>query len=165
MAKDSSFDCVSQVEVAECDNAVQQAKKELAQRYDLKGTDSEISFDKNKLEVTIDAPSDFVAGQIKDILNSKLVKRNIDLAAIKYNSPRAIGGGKSRIVATFVNGLDKEMASKINKDIKAQKFKVKTQIESDKIRVTSSSIDTLQEVIAFLKGQNYDVPLQFVNYR
>ena len=165
MAKEFSFDCVSQVDIQEADNAYQQAKKELSQRYDLKDSGSSIDFDKTAGKVTIIAPSDFVLGQVRDIFTSKLVKRNIDLKACNFSKPLASSGGNVTSVGTFINGLDKEKATQINKDIKAQKFKAKTQIEGDKLRISSSSKDTLQDVIAFLKNQDYDVPLQFINYR
>lgn len=165
MAKESSFDVVSTVDMQEVDNAFQQAKKEIAQRYDLKDSGAEISLDKAKQTITVAAPSDFVAGQVIDVIGSKLVKRGIDLAAVKWGEAQAATGQSVRRVATVVDGIDKDTASKINKDIKATKLKVKVQIEGDKLRVSSASRDTLQEVISFLKGQDYGQPLQYVNYR
>lgn len=165
MAKESSFDVVSTVDMQEVDNAYMQAKKELKQRYDLKDTDSDIALDKTKRTLTVSAPSDFVAKQVIDILTSKLIKRGIDLGALLWGKVEAASGGNVRQTATIVEGIDRDTAGKINKDIKAQKFKAKVQIEGDKLRVSSASIDTLQEVIAFLKGNDYGQPLQFVNYR
>ena len=156
MAKESSFDVVSTVDMQEVDNAYMQAKKELKQRYDLKDTDSDIALDKTKRTLTVSAPSDFVA---------KLIKRGIDLGALQWGKVEAASGGNVRQTATIVEGIDRDTAGKINKDIKAQKFKAKVQIEGEKLRVSSASIDTLQEVIAFLKGNDYGQPLQFVNYR
>lgn len=165
MAKESSFDVVSTVDMQEIDNAYQQAKKELTQRYDLKGSGAELSLDKQKKTITVAAPADFVARQVIDIIGSKLIKRGIDLAAVKWGDPQAATGQSVRQTATIVEGIDKETAGKINKDIKAQKLKVKVTIEGDKLRVSSASRDALQEVIAFLKGQDYGQPLQYVNYR
>ena len=165
MAKESSFDVVSTVDMQEIDNAYQQAKKELTQRYDLKGSGAELSLDKQKKTITVAAPVDFVARQVIDIMGSKLIKRGIDLAAVKWGDPQAATGQSVRQTATIVEGIDKETAGKINKDIKAQKLKVKVTIEGDKLRVSSASRDALQEVIAFLKGQDYGQPLQYVNYR
>ena len=165
MAKESSFDVVSTVDMQEIDNAYQQAKKELTQRYDLKGSGAELSLDKQKKTITVAAPADFVARQVIDIMGSKLIKRGIDLAAVKWGDPQAATGQSVRQTATIVEGIDKDTAGKINKDIKAQKLKVKVTIEGDKLRVSSASRDTLQEVIAFLKGQDYGQPLQYVNYR
>lgn len=165
MAKESSFDVVSTVDIQEVDNAYTQAKKELKQRYDLKDTNSDIALDKAKKTLTVTAPSDFVAKQVIDIITSKLVKRGIDLNALKWGKLEAATGGTVRQTATIVEGIDREISAKINKDIKAQKFKAKVQIEGDKLRVSSASIDTLQEVIAFLKSNDYGRPLQYVNYR
>ena len=165
MAKESSFDVVSSVDMQEVDNAFQQAKKELSQRYDLKGSGAEITLDKQKKTITVAAPADFVARQVIDIIGSKLIKRGIDLAAVKWGDPQAATGQTVRQVATIVEGIDKETAGKINKDIKGTKLKVKVAIEGDKLRVSSASRDTLQEVITFLKGQDYGQPLQYVNYR
>ena len=165
MAKESSFDVVSSVDMQEVDNAFQQAKKELSQRYDLKGSGAEITLDKQKKTITVAAPADFVARQVIDIIGSKLIKRGIDLAAVKWGDPQAATGQSVRQVATIVEGIDKETAGKINKDIKGTKLKVKVAIEGDKLRVSSDSRDTLQEVIALLKGQDYGQPLQYVNYR
>lgn len=165
MAKESSFDVVSTVDIQEVDNAYTQAKKELKQRYDLKDTNSDIALDKSKKTLTVTAPSDFVAKQVIDIITSKLIKRGIDLNALKWGKLEAATGGTVRQTATIVEGIDREISAKINKDIKAQKFKAKVQIEGDKLRVSSASIDTLQEVIAFLKSNDYGQPLQYVNYR
>ena len=118
MAKESSFDVVSTVDMQEVDNAYTQAKKELKQRYDLKDTDSDIALDKAKRTLTVSAPSDFVAGQVIDILTSKLIKRGIDLGALQWGKVEAASGGTVRRTATIVEGIDKETAGKINKDIK-----------------------------------------------
>lgn len=155
MAKESSFDIVSTVDMQEVDNAFQQARKELAQRYDLKDSGAEISLDKSAGTLTVTAPADFVASQVIDVIGSKLIKRGIDLTAVKWGDSTPSSGGGVRRCATVVNGIDKETAGKINKDIKAQKLKCKVTIEGDKLRVSSPSRDTLQEVIAFLRGQDY----------
>ncbi|WP_165054966.1 MULTISPECIES: YajQ family cyclic di-GMP-binding protein [unclassified Adlercreutzia] len=165
MAKESSFDIVSVVDMQEVDNAFQQARKEIAQRYDLKDSGAEIALDKAKQTITVSAPADFVAKQVIDVIGSKLIKRGIDLTAVKWGDVIAATGQSVRRVATVVNGIDKETAGKINKDVKALKLKCKVQIEGDQLRVSSASRDTLQEVIAFLKGQDYGQPLQYVNYR
>lgn len=165
MAKESSFDVVSTVDMQEVDNAFQQAKKELSQRYDLKDSGAEISLDKAGKAITVAAPADFVAKQVIDVISSKFVRRGIDLTAVKWSDPEAAAGQSVRQKATIVEGIDKEVASRINKDIKAAKMKVKVQIEGDKLRVSSPSRDALQEVIAFLKNNDYGQPLQYVNYR
>lgn len=165
MAKESSFDVVSTVDMQEVDNAFQQAKKELSQRYDLKDSGAEISLDKANKTMMVAAPADFVAKQVIDVIASKLIKRGIDLGAVNWADSEAAAGQSVRQKATIVEGIEKEIASKINKDIKAAKYKVKVQIEGDKLRVSSASRDALQEVIAFLKEKDYGQPLQYVNYR
>jgi hypothetical protein len=115
--------------------------------------------------VSVSAPSDFVLGQVRDILASKLVRRSIDLKAVSWGKTETGSGGSSRVVGTIVNGIDAEIARRINKDVRNEKFKVKVQIEGDKVRVFSASRDELQAVIAFLKEHDYGIPLQFVNYR
>lgn len=165
MAKESSFDIVSTVDIQEVDNAFQQAKREISQRYDLKDSGAEITLDKQNKTLGIHAPADFVARQVKDVIGSKLVKRRIELTAVKWGEPQAATGQSVRLSATIVDGIDKETASKISKDIRNLKLKCKATIEGDKLRVSSASRDTLQEVIAFLKGQDYGQPLQYTNYR
>ena len=165
MAKESSFDIVSTVDIQEVDNAFQQAKREISQRYDLKDSGAEITLDKQNKTLGIHAPADFVARQVKDVIGSKLVKRGIELTAVKWGEPQAATGQSVRLSASIVDGIDKETASKISKDIRNLKLKCKATIEGDKLRVSSASRDTLQEVIAFLKGQDYSQPLQYTNYR
>lgn len=164
-SKESSFDIVSQVDMQEVDNAFQQARKELSQRYDLKDADAEIELDKQKHEMTVVAPSDFVAGQIIDIINAKLIKRGVDIAAIRWSESTAVSGGRVKKTGEIVSGIDEDTLKKINKELKSLKMKIHTQIEGDKIRVSSPSRDTLQDVIRHLKEQDYGIPLQFTNYR
>ena len=165
MAKDSSFDIVSEVDMQEVDNAFQQTVREISQRYDLKGSGASIELSKGDGLFTINAPADFVVKQVTDILNSKLIKRGIDLKAVSWDTPQAASGGTVRVFGHIVEGIDQATAKKINKDIKDQKLKVKSSIESDKLRVSSASKDALQAVIQFLRTQDYGQPLQFTNYR
>lgn len=165
MAKESSFDVVSQVDMQEVDNAYQQTSREISQRYDLKDSGSTIDLSKAERTITIVAPADFVARQISDVLNSKLIKRGIDIKAVRWDAPQAASGGSVRVIGRIIDGIDQETAKKINRDVKALKLKCKITIESDKLRVTSASKDTLQEVISFLRDQDYGQPLQFTNYR
>lgn len=165
MAKDNSFDVVSEVDLQEVDNAFQQAAKELVQRYDLKDSGATLEFSKGDRTFTLLAPSDFVAGQVKDVLNSKLVKRGIDLKAIAWGNPQAASSGNVRYIGTIVMGIETDLAKRINKDIRDQKFKVKVTIEGDKLRVSGPKRDDLQEVISFLKARDYGIPLQYTNYR
>lgn len=165
MAKEQSFDVVSQVDLQEVDNAVQQASKEISQRYDLKDSGAAITLDKSASTVTVSAPADFVAKQVIDVLGTKLVRRGVDLKALSWGTPEAASGGAIRVSANIVNGIEADLARRINKEIREQKLKVKVQIEGDKLRVFSPKRDELQEVIAFLKDRDYGIPLQFTNYR
>ena len=159
MAKDSSFDVVSQVDMQEVDNAYQQCVREIAQRYDLKDSGASVEL------FTVCAPGDFVARQVIDVLNSKLIKRGVDISAVNWDAPQAASGGSVRVAGRIVEGIDQPTAKKINRDIKDLKAKVKVTIESDKLRVSSASKDALQQVIQFLREQDYGQPLQFTNYR
>ncbi len=165
MAKDQSFDVVSQVDLQEVDNAIQQTSREVSQRYDLKDTGSSVGLDKHDKTVTIAAPSEFTAKQILDVLQSKLVRREVDLKALRWGPVQPAAGGTVRLVGPVVSGIDADIAKRLTKDIRDEKFKVKTQIEGDKVRVFSPSRDELQAVIAYLKQQDYGIPLQYINYR
>lgn len=165
MAKESSFDVVSTVDIQEADNAYQQASRELSQRYDLKQTGATLTFSKGEGTFTLTAPSEFVAGQVRDVLASKLAKRGIDLTSLRWADPQPSSGGGVRQVATLVQGIDKETAKRISKDVRDLKLKCKATVEGDKLRVSSASRDTLQQVIAALRANDYGQPLQFENYR
>ena len=165
MAKDSSFDVVSQVDMQEVDNAFQQTVREIAQRYDLKDSGASIELSKNDKLFTIHAPADFVVRQITDVLNGKLIKRGIDISAITWDAAQAASGGSVRVLGHIVEGIDQATGKKINKDIKDTKAKVKVTIDGDKLRVSSASKDALQGVIRLLRETDYGQPLQFTNYR
>ncbi|MDR2957118.1 MAG: YajQ family cyclic di-GMP-binding protein [Coriobacteriales bacterium] len=166
MAKDESFDVVSEVNMQEVDNAYQQTKKELAQRYDLKGSKASLEFDKGNKRFVLLAPSDFVAKQVIDVLNTKLIQRKVELQAVHWSAPEEASGMNVRYRGEIIEGISKDLATKISKNIRDQKLKkIRVQVEGDKLRVFSNSRDELQEVIAFLKEQDYGQPLQYINYR
>ena len=167
MAKESSFDVVSVVDMQEVDNAFQQASRELTQRYDLKGTGATLDLSKKDGVFSIEAPSEFIASQVRDVLSSKLVKRGIDLAAVRWDKPQAATGMTVRQSGSVIQGIDQDTAKRIAKDIRDSKAKAKAKatVEGDKLRVSSASRDVLQSVIASLKEGDYGQPLQFVNYR
>ena len=165
MAKDSSFDVVSDVDMQEVDNAYQQAVRELSQRYDLKGSGAKLEFSRKDGSFLITAPSEFVAGQVVDVLGSKLVKRGIDLKALKMDKAQPAVGMSVRQTGRMIQGIDAELSKRISKDIRDMKIKVKPTIEGDKLRVSSASKDALQSVIAMLREKDYGQPLQFTNYR
>lgn len=165
MAKDSSFDVVSTVDMQEVDNAYQQTARELTQRYDLKSSGATIELSKADATITVVAPADFVARQVIDVLNGRLVKRGVGLKSLSWDAPQAASGGSVRVVGHVVQGIDKECSKRISKDIRDLKLKVKATIDDDKLRVTSASKDALQEVISYLRAADYGIPLQFTNYR
>ena len=165
MAKECSFDVVSVVDMQEVDNACQQAARELTQRYDLKGSGATLELSKKEGALKIEAPSEFVASQVRDILATKLTRRGIDLTAVRWSDPQAASGMTVRQTGTIVQGIDQDTAKKIAKDIRDLKLKAKATVEGDKLRVSSASKDVLQSVIAELRQRDYGQPLQFVNYR
>ena len=157
MAKDNSFDIVSETDMQEVENAFNNTEKGLKQRYDLKDSGSKVDFDKGAKTITVLAPSDFVSSQVIDVLNTNLIKRKVDLKAIKWGTPQDASGGMIRTVGVIQQGIEQDVAKRISK--------VKVQIESDKLRVSGPKRDDLQEVISFLREQDYGIPLQFANYR
>jgi len=158
-----SFDVVSELNMQEVDNAINQAKKEIEGRYDFKGSHAELNWDKK--EVTILAEDDYKVQTMVDILQNKMGKRGIDLRALKLSDVEPAGGRLLRQKVTFSQGIEKEKAKEIVKYIKDAKLKVQPQIMDDKVRVTSKSIDELQTTMQTLKGVNFEVALQFNNMR
>ncbi len=164
MAKDSSFDVVSEIDLQEVDNAVNQTTKEIIQRYDFKGSNSTIEFDR-KDQITMNASSEYQVGAILDILQSKLVKRGIDIRAMKPGKIEPAGGSRYKQVLTVQSGIDKEHAKMIVQYIKNLKLKVQSQIQDEHVRVSGKNRDDLQEVITALKEKEWEIPLQFINFR
>lgn len=163
MAKDNSFDIVSEVDRQEITNAVQQAIREIENRFDFKGSKSDIKHDGDTL--TLISDDDFKLKNVVDILEGKMVKRNIDLKSLKYGKIEAAAGDTVKQVVTIQQGLDKELTKELIKTIKNSKIKVQAQIQGDQIRVTGKDRDDLQAIIKLLREQDFDVPLQFSNYR
>lgn len=163
MAKECSFDVVSEVEMQEVDNAVNQANKEISTRYDFRGSNCEIKLDKDDL--TIYADDDYKLATVVDILKGKMVKRNVSLKNLDYGKVEPASGGTVRQVITIKKGLSKEVAKDIVKQIKQMKVKASSSIQEDKVRVSSKDKDTLQLVIQELRASDYPVELQFVNFR
>ena len=159
---DSSFDIVSEISWQELNNAVDQAKREIANRFDFKGT--QCSLDLKDKELNLVADDELKLDQLKDVFHSKLVRRGIPIKVVTYLKEEGASGGTKRQKATFISGIDAEHCKKINASIKNQKFKVKSQTMDAKVRVTAKSRDELQKVISYLKKENFKVPLQFTNY-
>jgi uncharacterized protein YajQ (UPF0234 family) len=163
VASDSSFDVVSKVDRQEVDNALNQAGKEISQRYDFKGTGASIEWSGEK--VLIKANSEERAAAVLDVFQTKLIKRGVSLKVLDTGEPKA-SGKEYRLESGIKEGLSQENAKKIGKIIRDDGPKgVKTQITGDELRVSSKSRDDLQQIIALLKDADLDVALQFVNYR
>ncbi|WP_199422647.1 YajQ family cyclic di-GMP-binding protein [Actinotalea solisilvae] len=163
MASESSFDVVSKVDRQEVDNALNQAAKEIAQRYDFKNVGASIAWSGDAIVMT--ANSEERVKAVLDVFETKLIKRGISLKALDTGEPKA-SGKEYRLAATLKEGLGSEDAKKISKIIRDEGPKgVKSQITGDELRVSAKSRDDLQAVIALLKGSDLDVALQFVNYR
>ncbi|NBX18425.1 MAG: YajQ family cyclic di-GMP-binding protein [Proteobacteria bacterium] len=162
-----SFDIVSEVNVQEVDNAVNQAQKEIQSRYDFKGTKFDISFDSKTTEIKLNADAESRLESMLDILNSKLIKRGIELGSVDVGKREAAGGMMMKQTLKIKQGLEQDKAKQIIKAIKDSKLKVEAQIQDKQVRVSGKKIDDLQEVIALLKGQlgQLKVPLQFINMR
>lgn len=163
MAKEASFDVVSEMNMEEVKNAIQMTTKELKNRFDFKGSTIDITFDNQKL--TIVGDDDFKLEQIKDVLLGKLVKRGVPIKNIHFSETEHALGAKSRQHAELISGIDKDNAKKVTTAIKNAKLKVKAQIQDDQIRVTGKSRDDLQEVIQLLRKLDLPIELQFTNYR
>jgi uncharacterized protein YajQ (UPF0234 family) len=163
MAQEFSFDVVSKTEMQEVSNAVQQAQKELAQRFDFKGSKSSIELAAE--EIVLASDDEGKLRSVKDILESKLVKRGVSLKAMDYGVLEQAIGGTVRQRAKIVQGIEIEKAKAIVKAIKEAKLKVQASIQSDQVRVTGRTKDDLQKAIALVKGKDFGIPLQFTNYR
>lgn len=163
MASNCSFDVVSEVNMQEVDNAVNQAKKELSQRYDFKGSKAEINLDKD--EIKIIAEDEFRIRSIIDILQSKLVKRGVPLKSLDYGKIEPSAGGMDRQIIKIQRGISKEKGKEVVAAIKASKLKVQAQIMEDQVRVSGKSKDDLQAVIQMLREKDFGIELQFTNFR
>jgi uncharacterized protein YajQ (UPF0234 family) len=163
MAADSSFDIVSQFEEQELVNALDQTRREVQTRYDLKDTKTEILY--NKETVTIVTESEFILRSVRAVLESKAIRRGLSLKIFKAGKEENAAGGKVRQVIQLQQGISQELAKDISKQIREKFPKVRPQVQGEAVRVTARSRDELQAVIAFLKQKDYPVALQFINYR
>jgi hypothetical protein len=159
----ASFDIVSEVNKQELRNAVDQANKEISARYDFKGSDARV--DQNEYVLTLFADDEFKLGQVREILTTRMAKRGIDLKAIELGKIEKIGGDKTKQMLTVRVGINAETAKKIVKYIKDSGVKAQASIQGEAVRVTSAKKDILQEVIASIRKTDFNLPLQFGNYR
>ncbi len=160
-----SFDIVSEVNMQEVDNAINQAQKELVTRYDFKGSKSSIAFNSEEKKITLVADDDFKLRSLTDILTGKMAKRGISPKFLNFKTPEKAFEGTLRQIVEISNGIDRENAKDLVKIIKDTKLKVQTQIEGEKLRVIGAKKDDLQAVIAHLKTINFPLSITFCNYR
>ena len=158
-----SFDIVCEANLVEVKNAVEQANKEVANRFDFKGSDARI--EQKERELTLFADDDFKLGQVRDVLNAKFAKRGVDARFLTLDKPEKIGGDKVKQKVTVKNGVETELAKKIVKMIKDAKLKVTAAIQGDVVRITGAKRDTLQEAIALVRSGVTEVPLTYQNFR
>lgn len=165
MAEEHSFDVVCNVDMQEVTNAVQQAVKEISQRFDFKGSKSSIDLDKDKGAITLVSDDEQKMKSVIDILQSKLVKRSISLKALIYGKVEQASGGTVRQVVTLQQGIPQEKAKEIVRLIKDTKLKVNAEIQKDQVRVRGKNIDDLQTLIGKIKEKDFGILVQFLNYR
>jgi uncharacterized protein YajQ (UPF0234 family) len=158
-----SFDVVSEVDMQEVRNAVDQANREISNRFDFKGTDARV--EQAEARLTVFADDEFKVGQAVDILQNKLAKRDVDIGCLDPGKVEKAGGDKARQEITVRQGIDTDLARKIVKLIKDRKLKVQASIQGDKVRVTGKKRDDLQSVIGMLREQPLGLPLQYTNFR
>lgn len=164
MAKDASFDIVSKVDLQEVSNAVNQAVKEISQRFDLKDSNCEIEWN-NEDTINLTAPDDLKLRNIFTIVQEKFIKRNISSKAMDAGKIEHALGGRVKQEIKLIQGIDKDYAKKINTIIKNSKLKVNSQIQEDQLRVSAKNIDDLQAIMKILRAEDLDIDLQFINYR
>lgn len=157
-----SFDVVSEVDLQEIRNAVDQSNREVGQRFDFKGSGAR--FEQKESEITLHAQNDFQLRQMMEILEKRLAKREVDLGCLDRKDPE-ISGSAARQRVVVKQGVDTDTARRIVKDIKDSKLKVQSQIQGEQVRVTGKQRDDLQQVIALLRQRDYQLPLQFINFR
>ncbi len=166
MAKKSSFDVSTGVDLQEVDNAVNQSRKEIATRYDFKGTECTGEFDRDAGTIKLDADDEYRLTAVLQIVREKLSRRGVPVKNLDQGSVETGSLGRARQELSLKQGIDQETAKKMVKAVKDHGFKkVQVQIQSDELRVTSPSKDELQQVVAFLKGEDWGMELQFGNYR
>ncbi|MEZ5343638.1 MAG: YajQ family cyclic di-GMP-binding protein [Acidimicrobiales bacterium] len=161
-----SFDVVSEIDLQEIRNAVDQAQREVVTRFDFKGTNSTVELDDKAMLIELNTASHDRMFALRQVLEEKLVKRKVSLKSVDFADPEDASGGRSRLKVSLKAGISSEMAKKINTHIKDMKLKgVNSQTQGDQVRVTGKKLDLLQSVIASLKEGDFDLPLQFQNFR
>ncbi len=165
MADQFSFDVVSQVDMQEMKNVVDQATKEIKQRFDFKDSKTEITLKEKEKELVVVSDDEYKLNAVNEIIKTKCVKRHVSLKALDYGKVEDALGATVRQVIKIQSGISSEKAKDISKAVRDSKLKVQAQIQGEQLRVLSKSKDELQATIAFLKGKDFGIDLQFINFR
>ena len=160
-----SFDVVNKVNMQEVANAVNNANKEVAQRYDFRGSETTIELDSGGGQIVIRTEDEMKIEAVQDVIVTQAVRRKLNSECLEFKEPQPAGGKTMRQEVLIHQGIDREIAQKIVKDVKGMKMKVQIAIQGDELRVTGKKRDDLQGVIAYLKSEQYGIPLQFINMR
>lgn len=163
MAASNSFDIVSEVDLQEVRNAVSQAAKEVVNRFDLKSARAQVELEDE--EIVVESSDEYTLGQVVDVLQTKLVRRGVDIKSLRYGKMENAAGGRARQRIEIQQGIPQDTSKKIVAEIKKMKIKVQAAIQGDTVRVSGKNRDDLQEVIAHVKSLDLDVPVTFTNYR
>lgn len=165
MASENSFDIVSKIEMQEIKNAIEQAMKEVAQRFDFKGSKSDIKLEEKNNEILVSSDDEYKLKSLLDILQSKLVKRGISLKALTYEKIESALGGTVKQNIKLQQGIPSDKAKEVVNVIKETRIKVQSQIQGDQVRVTGKNRDDLQAIIKLLRERDFGIDMQFINYR
>lgn len=165
MADEHSFDIVSKVDLQEVLNAVQQTMKEIGQRFDFKGSKSDVELQKDKNEINVVSDDELKLKSVMDILQTKLIKRGVSIKALNYGKIEPASGNSVRQIITLQQGIPVEKAKEIVKIIKDTKMKVQSEIQKDQVRVRAKKIDDLQSIMKLLKEKDLGIHMEFINYR
>ena len=165
MAANHSFDIISEIDFQEVDNAMNQAIKEISQRFDLKDSHTEIVLNKKEKQITLNTKDDYSRKQSIDILQSKFLKRGISIKALKYSEPEPAANARLKQTIDLQSGISKENAKIVTKMIKESKLKLNSQIQDEQVRVQATKIDDLQAIMKLMKDADLDFPVQFTNFK
>lgn len=165
MAKEHSFDISAEIDKQELKNAIEQTKKEVANRYDFKGLKAEIDYNEKNKIITLLSSSDNKADAIKDILISKIIKRGISSKALKEQKRESASGGNTKVYLNIIDSISSDDAKNIVKNIKSLKLKVQASIRGDVVRVTAKSIDDLQVCMKTIEAEDLEIPINFTNLK
>lgn len=160
-----SFDIVSKIDHQEVDNAINSVNRELSNRYDFKGAKFSIELDIKESQITVNAQDKYKLGAISDSIKTFIVKRGLDAKALEFKDPESASGNSLRQLVKVKNGIDQETAKKIVKRIKDSKLKVQTSIRGEEVRIEGKKINDLQDIISLIKSGEFEIPLQFINFR